>query len=81
MCCDADEERAPAPGREWQLVAGVKRLVSDMREQVKGVVSHREKCCMVLSAAMAASVALDQVRGMPAPPPPLRQRSLLLHAR
>ena len=48
-------------GREWQLVGGIKKLVADMREQVKGVLSHREKCCMVLSAAMAASVAMEQV--------------------
>lgn len=57
-------------------MAGVKRLVADMREQVKAVSSHREKCCMVLSAAMAASVALDQVR----PSPTRCRRQPLLHA-
>ena len=74
MARPADEEAGAAPlGREWQLVGGVKRLVAEMREQVKGVASHREKCCMVLSAAMAASVAMEQVRVLclSGPSPPL----------
>lgn len=45
-----------------QQVAAVKRAVAEMRETAKRAVSHREKCCMIVSAAMAASVALDQVQ-------------------
>ena len=39
-----------------------KRAVSELRSEVKAAVSHREKCCMTLSAAMAAVLALESVR-------------------
>ncbi|BDA45524.1 probable serine/threonine-protein kinase CTR1 at C-terminar half [Coccomyxa sp. Obi] len=57
------DEELELPGmldRCVKLITGVKKLVAEMRETVKNVVSHREKCAMLLSAAMAASVALDQ---------------------
>ena len=60
----AADEELELPGmldRCVRLITGVKKLVAEMRETVKNVVSHREKCAMLLSAAMAASVALDQV--------------------
>lgn len=60
----AADEDLGLPGmleRCVKLITGVKKLVAEMRETVKNVVSHREKCAMILSAAMAASVALDQV--------------------
>ena len=38
-----------------------KRAVNELRADVWGAVSHREKCCMLLSASMAACLALEQV--------------------
>lgn len=43
-------------------VQDCKRAVSELRSEVKAAVSHREKCCMMLSAAMAAVLALESVR-------------------
>ena len=67
----ADEAPAPALGpsglREEQInqrcekhVQEVKQQVQELRQLVRGAKSHREKCCNVLSAAMAASLALEQ---------------------
>lgn len=41
-----------------------KRAVSELRSDVKAAISNREKCCMVLSAAMAATLALESVSGL-----------------
>lgn len=41
-----------------------KRAVSELRSDVKAAISNREKCCMVLSAAMAATLALESVSSM-----------------
>ena len=38
-----------------------KRAVNELRADVREAVSHREKCCMLLSASMAACLALEQV--------------------
>ena len=43
-------------------VQDCKRAVTELRSEVKAAISNREKCCMVLSAAMAASLALESVR-------------------
>ena len=43
-----------------------KRAVNELRTDVRGAVSHREKCCMLLSASMAACLALEQVSRMAA---------------
>lgn len=58
---DEDMELPGMLERCVKLISGVKKVVAEMRATVKLVVSHREKCSMILSAAMAASVALDQV--------------------
>lgn len=59
--CAGERVQLPeAVERCVQQVAAVKRAVAELRELAKNVVSHREKCCVILSAAMAASVALDQ---------------------
>ena len=42
-------------------VQDCKRAVNELRIEVKAAISHREKCCMVLSAAMAACLALESV--------------------
>lgn len=42
-------------------VQDCKRAVNELRSEVKAAISNREKCCMVLSAAMAASLALESV--------------------
>jgi len=58
------EEEMELPGmlnRCVKLITGVKKIVAEMRATNKNVISHREKCSMILSAAMATSVALDQV--------------------
>lgn len=44
------------------MASDVKMAVAEMRASVKAAVSHREKCCMLLSAAMAASLAVEQVQ-------------------
>ena len=41
-----------------------KRAVSELRSDVKAAISNREKCCMVLSAAMAATLALESVSSL-----------------
>ena len=41
-----------------------KRAVNELRADVREAVSHREKCCMLLSASMAACLALEQVSRM-----------------
>ena len=43
------------------LVKDVKQSVAELRLLVKDAVSHREKCCTVLSSALAVSLALEQV--------------------
>ena len=43
-------------------VQDCKRAVNELRSEVKAAKSNREKCCMVLSAAMAACLALESVR-------------------
>ena len=43
-----------------------KRAVNELRADVREAVSHREKCCMLLSASMAACLALEQVSRMAA---------------
>ncbi len=45
-----------------ELVKDVKQSVAELRALVKDAVSHREKCCTVLSSALAVSLALEQVR-------------------
>ena len=42
-------------------VQDCKRAVNELRIDVKAAISNREKCCMVLSAAMAACLALESV--------------------
>ena len=42
-------------------VQDCKRAVNELRSDVKAAISNREKCCMVLSAAMAACLALESV--------------------
>ena len=52
---------AQAIARSASAVQAVKDAVAELRVSVKGAVSHREKCSVLLSAAMAASLALEQV--------------------
>ncbi|DBA69568.1 TPA: hypothetical protein ACH3X2_012650 [Trebouxia sp. C0005] len=42
-------------------VQDCKRAVNELRSDVKAAISNREKCCMVLSAAMAACLALESL--------------------
>ncbi|KAL0047223.1 hypothetical protein WJX82_010034 [Trebouxia sp. C0006] len=42
-------------------VQDCKRAVNELRSEVKAAKSNREKCCMVLSAAMAACLALESL--------------------
>ena len=53
--------------RSVKLISGIKRAVADMRGEAEGATCYREKCCIILSTAIGASVALDQ-----ASPSPLR---------
>ena len=46
-------------------VQDCKRAVDELRSEVKAAISNREKCCMVLSAAMAACLALESVKICP----------------
>ena len=52
---------AQAIARSASAVQAVKDAVAELRVSVKSAVAHREKCSILLSAAMAASLALDQV--------------------
>ncbi len=45
------------------FVGRVKRAVADLRGDVCACTRHREKCSRVLSASLAASLALEQARG------------------
>lgn len=60
----AAEARPSLPSSQQQsldLVKDVKQSVAELRLLVKDAVSHREKCCTVLSSALAVSLALEQV--------------------
>lgn len=73
MLCIAGKTSGDAgqvPDRLHRCIAWVqecKRAVSELRSEVKAAVSHREKCCMTLSAAMAAVLALESVRHLTHP--------------
>ena len=59
----ATADSVPASQQQSQdLVKDVKQSVAELRVLVKDAVSHREKCCTVLSSALAVSLALEQVR-------------------
>ncbi|KAK9862905.1 hypothetical protein WJX84_001154 [Apatococcus fuscideae] len=58
----ATADSVPASQQQSQdLVKDVKQSVAELRVLVKDAVSHREKCCTVLSSALAVSLALEQV--------------------
>ena len=42
-------------------IQSVKDAVADLRASVKGAIAYREKCSLTLSAAMGATLALEQV--------------------
>ena len=42
-------------------IQGVKEAVADLRTSVKNAIAFREKCSLTLSAAMGATLALEQV--------------------
>ena len=44
------------------FVGRVKGAVADLRTDVRMCIQHREKCSRVLSASLAASLALEQAR-------------------
>ena len=48
-----------------KLISGIKRAVADMRGEAEGATCYRENCCIILSAAIGASVALDQASPSP----------------
>ena len=52
-----------APGvvsRCVKVIGGIKRAVAAMRSEAEGATCYREKCSIILSTAIGASVALDQ---------------------
>ena len=53
-----------------KVTAGIKKAVAEMRAEAEAATCYREKCSVVLSTAIGASVALDQVM-MPMPQSPL----------
>ena len=57
----ATTEKSDRLQRCLSWVHDCKRAVSELRSEVKAAISNREKCCMVLSAAMAATLALESV--------------------
>lgn len=68
VCCRAassvafsEVSDAQAVARSTSAVQAVKAAVAELRVDVKSTISHREKCSILLSAAMAASLALEQV--------------------
>lgn len=61
MVADNTVEMSDRLHRCLTWVHDCKRAVCELRIEVKAAVSHREKCCMVLSAAMAAVLALESV--------------------
>ena len=67
---------AQAIARSASAVQAVKDAVAELRASVKSAVSHREKCSILLSAAMAASLALEQV---PAASPTTAASAAVLH--
>lgn len=44
-----------------KLITGIKKSVADMRAEAEAASCYREKCSIILSTAIGASVALDQV--------------------
>ena len=42
-------------------IQSMKDAVADLRVSVKGAIAYREKCSLTLSAAMGATLALEQV--------------------
>ena len=44
-----------------KLISGIKKSVADMRAEAEAATCYREKCSIILSTAIGASVALDQV--------------------
>lgn len=60
----ATTEQSDRLQRCLSWVHDCKRAVSDLRSDVKAAISNREKCCMVLSAAMAATLALESVSNL-----------------
>ncbi|KAK9807281.1 hypothetical protein WJX73_007482 [Symbiochloris irregularis] len=57
----AEQGEPQVIARTASSVQAVKHAVAELRISVKCAVSHREKCSILLSAAMAASLALEQV--------------------
>ena len=48
-----------------KLISGIKQAVAEMRVEAEGATCYREKCCIILSTAIGASVALDQASPSP----------------
>jgi hypothetical protein len=44
-----------------KLISGIKKSVADMRVEAEAATCYREKCSIILSTAIGASVALDEV--------------------
>ena len=44
-----------------KVIAGIKKAVAEMRTEAEAATCYRERCSVVLSTAIGASVALDQV--------------------
>ena len=60
----ASTEKSDRLQRCLSWVHDCKRAVTELRSDVKAAISNREKCCMVLSAAMAATLALESVSSL-----------------
>lgn len=43
-----------------KLIASMKKAVAEMRAEAEAATCYRERCSIILSIAMGASVALDQ---------------------
>ena len=58
---DSKDSAVAQPLRFNSRIQSVKNAVADLRVSVKGAIAYREKCSLTLSAAMGATLALEQV--------------------
>ena len=58
---DSKDSALAQPLRFNSRIQSVKNAVADLRVSVKGAIAYREKCSLTLSAAMGATLALEQV--------------------